>query len=97
MIMIGLGISQFKSKEPVGFYSGGDPPTEEQISDVDAWNKKHGIMWIVYGCCIAASWICGLLIGESIYVLIPYTIAFIVPVIFMIRYHHKLMEKYYKK
>lgn len=45
LIMIGLGVSQIKSKEPVGFYTGEKPPKREQLSDVEAWNKKHGLMW----------------------------------------------------
>ena len=40
MIMIGIGISQLKSQTPVGFYSGEQPPRENELSDVHAWNKK---------------------------------------------------------
>ena len=50
LIMIGIGISQLKSRNPVGFYTGEKPPKKEQLSDVNAWNRKHGTMWIVYGC-----------------------------------------------
>lgn len=39
--------------------------------------------------------ICGLIIGDSIIVLIPFTIGLVVPVIFMICYHKKLIKKYY--
>ena len=49
MIMIGLGIFQLKSTSPVGFYSGEKPPREEELTDVKAWNKKHGMMWLIYG------------------------------------------------
>lgn len=51
-LMIGIGISQLRSKKPVGFYSGVKPPREDELSDVGAWNKKHGIMWIIYGAII---------------------------------------------
>ena len=56
-IMIGIGISQLKSTRPVGFYTGVKPPEEKQLRDVRAWNRKHGIMWIVYGSAIIG---CGL-------------------------------------
>ena len=42
-VMIGIGISQLRSKKPVAFYSGEKPPGEEELSDVKAWNQKHGI------------------------------------------------------
>ena len=44
LIMFGIGISQLKSKDPVGFYTGEKPPEKERLSDVNAWNKKHGML-----------------------------------------------------
>ena len=41
-----LGIVQYRSKDPVGFWSGKKPPQKEQITDVKAYNRKHGLMWI---------------------------------------------------
>ena len=76
MIMLGIGVSQLKSKEPVGFYTGEKPPKVDQLSDVNSWNKKHGVMWIIYGICIIGSWICSAFIGgDSIYSVIPLCIA----------------------
>ena len=97
LVMFGIGISQLKSKKPVGFYSGEKPPAKEQLSDVDAWNRKHGIMWILYGGCIVASWVAGLLIGDSVYALLPYTLGLLIPVVFMVIYHHRLIDRYYIK
>jgi hypothetical protein len=48
IIIFGVGICKLKSKEPVAFYSGETPPKREQLTDVNAWNKKHGMMWIIY-------------------------------------------------
>lgn len=95
LIMFVIGVSQFNSKKPVGFYSGEKAPDINQLKDMKAWNRKHGLMWIVYGCCIVVAWVCGLIIGDSIIVLIPFTIGLVVPVIFMICYHKKLIKKYY--
>lgn len=96
LFMFGIGITQVRSKEPVGFYSGEKPPLKEEITDVDAWNKKHGTMWIIYGFCIVLSWGIGLIIGDSVYAVIPYVLGLLVPIIFMIMYHHKLIKTYKK-
>ena len=42
-VMLGIGISQYRSKKPVGFYSGEKPPLEHELTDVIMWNKKHAI------------------------------------------------------
>lgn len=95
LIMFGIGISQLKSKKPVGFYSGEKAPESEQLTDISAWNRKHGIMWMVYGCCIVTAWIVGLFMGDSILVLIPFAFFFLVPIPIMIICHNKMIKKYY--
>lgn len=95
-IMIGIGITQLKSKNPVGFYSGENPPKSEELTDVEAWNKKHGMMWIIYGIIILVSFFIGSIIGDSVWVTIPLIGGLIVPVIVMIWYHNKLRDKYLK-
>ena len=42
--LIIIGIVQYKSKTPVGFWSGKNPPAKEQVRDIPAYNKKHGLM-----------------------------------------------------
>lgn len=44
---------------------------KSEISDVKSWNRKHGIMWIVYGIILVISWICGCILGDSIVAVIP--------------------------
>ncbi len=95
LVMFVIGISQLKSKEPVGFYTGEKPPEKEQLSDVNAWNKNHGIMWVIYSGCIVCSWICSAFIGNSIYSLIPLCTGILVPIPVMIVYHHRLVKKYF--
>lgn len=95
-LMIGIGISQIKSKKPVGFYSGEKPPCAEFLSDVDEWNKKHGMMWIIYGIVIILSWCIGAMIGDSIWCVLPMCGGLIVPVGVMVWYHHRLIRKYVK-
>lgn len=96
LIMLGIGISQLMSKIPVGFYTGEKPPKMEQLSDVCAWNKKHGMMWIIYGVCIICSWICSVYIGgDSIYSVIPLCIGMLHPILVMVFFHHRLVKMYY--
>ena len=96
MIMLGIGASQLKSKEPVGFYTGERPPKAEQLSDVNSWNKKHGVMWVIYSVCIIGAWICSAFWGgDSIYSVIPLCIGVLIPIPVMIFLHHKLVKKYF--
>ena len=97
-IMFGIGISQYKSKKPVGFYSGEKPPLESELTDVDAWNKKHGKMWILYGVIIIVSYLLGIpfLIADSVWSVLPMCGGIMVPIPLMIRYHHKLIREYKK-
>ena len=97
IIMLGIGVSQLKSKTPVGFYTGVKPPKAEQLSDINSWNKKHALMWIIYGICIFGSWICSAFIGgDSIYSVIPLCIGTLIPIPVMTVLHHKLVKRYYR-
>ena len=95
-MMIGIGISQLRCSSPVGFYSGEKPPKEDELTNVQAWNQKHGMMWLVYGIIILFSYAAGYIIGDSILCLIPLLGGLIVPIIVMIWYHHKLIRIYKK-
>ena len=57
VVMIIIGVSQIRSEKPVGFYTGEKPPREDELSDVVAWNKKHGYMWVIYGFIIIGSFV----------------------------------------
>lgn len=95
LIMFGIGIAQWRSKKPVGFYTGEKAPEAKALTDVKAWNRKHGMMWILYGGCIVLAWVCGLLIGDSLLLLIPFCACVLLPIPGMIWYHHKLIQKYF--
>lgn len=94
LIMVGIGISQLKSKNPVGFYSGEEPPKASELSDVDAWNKKHGSMWLIYGIIIILSYAVGAKMLDSVWCLIPMCGGVMVPLPFMIWYHRRLIRQY---
>ena len=95
-VMLGIGISQYKSKKPVGFYSGEKPPLESELTDVIMWNKKHGKMWILYGIIIIFSYVAGIpfLKADSVWCIIPMCGGIITPLPVMIWYHHKLIKEY---
>ena len=94
--LIILGIVQYRSKEPVGFWSGKKPPQREQITDLKAYNQKHGLMWIIYGVGLLLSFVCGLPFGGSIAgCLCMVEIIGGIPV--MVIYHNKLNRMYYSK
>lgn len=97
VFMIGIGIVQLRSKKPVAFYSGEKPPKAEDLTDVAAWNKKHGLMWIVYGIIILFSYFAGVVIGDSVWVVVPMVGGVMVPVPFMIWYHNQLRKKYIRQ
>lgn len=95
LLMIGIGISQLKSKTPVTFYSREKPFSEKEPSDVHQWNKNHGIIWIIYGIIILISYAIGAIIGtNSICCTIPLAGGIIIPLISMILYHHRLIKLY---
>lgn len=95
LVMIGIGMSQLKSKVPVAFYSGEKPFAAEELTDVPMWNRKHGEMWVIYGIVIMFSWAAGFLIGmDSVWCVVPMVGGVIAPVIGMIVYHHKLIGIY---
>lgn len=95
-IMIGIGISQIKSINPVGFYTGQKPPKEKQLTDVKEWNKKHGIMWIIYGFAIMSSFFVGIFVGDSFYSAMTMMGVVFGGLLFMIWYHGRLKNKYLK-
>ena len=71
---------------------------ESELIDVEAWNKKHGKMWILYGAIIIVSYLVGVpfLIVDSVWGVLPMCGGLIVPILLMIRYHHKLLREYKK-
>ena len=93
-----LGIVQYNSKKPVGFWSGKEPPKSEQITDIRAYNHKHGIMWILYGAGFILCFLSGFLFGEmwgvaSSVLAIVETGAGLLG---MIAYHNYLDRRYFK-
>lgn len=94
--MIILGIVQYRSKDPVGFWSGKKPPQREEITDVKAYNRKHGLMWIFFGVGLVMCYVCGLFWGGLIAGCLC-MIEVVGGIFAMIAYHEKLNRMYYKE
>ena len=94
IVMSVLGICALFSKKPCGFYTFEKTPSEQEITDVSAWNRKHGIMFISCGIWISILILCGLLIESSLLlVFVSIGLLFALPT--MIVYHSILVKKYH--
>lgn len=91
-----LGCVQYKSKSPVGFWSGEEPPKKEQITDVKAYNHKHGLMWIFYGMGFIICFMMGFAFGGGAAAVLAF-IECVGGLFVMIGYHNKLKHRYFKK
>ena len=94
LVMICIGVSDLLKKTPCGFYTGEEELTNDDITDVKAWNRKHGIMWILYGVMIMIAWVLGCLAGETLFSVAVYCLGVLAPIPIMIMYHKKLVEAY---
>lgn len=63
ILFIALGLNYMRSKVPLGFYTGEKPPKPEEISDITAWNRKHGISLFVYAGIMTVSFVLSLFTG----------------------------------
>ncbi len=96
IVMIIIGVSQIKSKKPVGFYMGEKPPREDELLDVVAWNKKHGYMWIIYGFIIIGFFVVASLVKSETIAMVLLLSGIIGALPIMMFYHSNLKKKYYK-
>lgn len=91
-----LGMVQYRSKEPVGFWAGKKPPRNEEITDVRAYNRKHGLMWILYGAGFIVCFVCGTFFGGFAAAYLCMAEA-VLGLLGMIAYHNRLNRMYDKK
>ena len=47
LLFTGLGIYAWRRKKPMWFWSGSTVP-EEEISDIPAYNRANGLMWLSF-------------------------------------------------
>ena len=96
-IMLLIGIVQVSRKEaPVGFYNLIAPPKSEEISNIPAWNIKHGLLWIIYALCIEAGYWLGYFAPTDILQAILAGAGVVLPLPIMVICHIMLVKKYHK-
>lgn len=90
-----IGIVQFRNTRPVGFWSGVKPPLAKNVTDVRAYNRRHGIMWIVYSVGLAVAFFSGYIIDSSgvVWSIMVFVWA-VGGILVMMLYHNHLEKKY---
>lgn len=58
LLFTGLGIYAWRRKKPMWFWSG-STVKESEISDIAAYNRANGLMWIAFSCILWISTILG--------------------------------------
>ncbi len=97
LIMLIIGVFQFRKADgPVGFYNTSAPPKKEEITDIIAWNKKHGMIWIIYAVCIESGFFLGYFMPREALQTVFMIGGVIIPLPFMVM-RHKTLEGKYKK
>ena len=94
LLFTGLGIYAWKRKKPMWFWSG-STVEEEEISDVKAYNRANGILWLVFSALLWISTVLGYRYGEigGICLLVSCLIA--IPLLPLV--YGKILKKYKKK
>ena len=58
-VFTGIGVYALRLKKPMWFWSG-TTVKEEEISDVRAYNRANGVMWLSYSAILWASTLAGI-------------------------------------
>ena len=65
LVFVGMGIYSFKRKTPMYFWAGTTVKSEE-ISDIKAYNRANGIMWVSYGLSFLLIPLLGSMVGSIV-------------------------------
>lgn len=91
LLFAGIGIFAIRRKKPMWFWSGSEV-SEYELTDVKAYNKANGIMWLVFSLIYWISAILGLWQIEAAGVLLFLGTVAGVPVLIVI--YGKIYKKY---
>ena len=94
VLMFGIGIYQWRSEKPARLSTGEATIDPSELTDVKAWNRKHGMMWILYGVIMVAGFAVSLTIDNSLYAGLVAMAAIFLPLILIPVYHNYLLKKY---
>ncbi len=94
LLFLLIGIVNYRQKTPVTFYSSEKARKPEELNDVTSFNKKHGIMWILFGFAFFFSFVFGINLNNLILVITFTTLSPIILLVIMILYHQFLVRTY---
>lgn len=94
LVFIAIGIYSLKRKTPMHFWSGTTVKVEE-ISDIKAYNKANGIMWISYGFTYIIGGILSLLFNTNVGGIIV-AILGTLGIIILVLVYQRIYQKYKK-
>ncbi len=89
-----LGIYAWRRKKPMWFWSGSEVKASE-ISDVKAYNKANGMMWIAYSCVFWISAFLGLFQNDAAGVVLAVGCLGGIPILIIV--YKKIYAKYHSK
>ena len=87
----GIGIYAWKRKKPMWFWSG-STVNENEITDVPAYNRANGVMWICYSLIFWIAAVLGIFRVESAGVLVG--VGTVVGAVVLIVVYKKIYSKY---
>lgn len=96
VVMIIIGIVQYRSKTPVTFYNGEKPYKEEELTDVKAWNNGHGMLWMGYGFAMVLGCVLSIVVSNNFWATAFLYASILVPLPVMIKCHQLMIKKYKK-
>ena len=70
LLFTGIGIYAWRRKKPMWFWSG-STVKESEISDVAAYNRANGIMWLVFSLILWGSTVLGAMIIAGCLIGVP--------------------------
>lgn len=92
-----IGIFTIKSKKPAGIYSNVKAPQADIITDVKAYNRACGLLFIGYGGVFGLTGMASFFISENILGVLIAFIAFFGAIAIMIIYECVISVKYVRK
>ncbi|NBK97610.1 MAG: hypothetical protein EOM50_06255 [Erysipelotrichia bacterium] len=96
VIFISIGIFALKRKTPVCFWAGSNEKIEKAtFTNVKAYNRKCGIMFIIYAICIGLVGFIALFISKEMFIII-YLLVVIGGLLIMMCYYTFIYKQYTK-
>ncbi|MBO4472506.1 MAG: hypothetical protein J5765_01720 [Clostridia bacterium] len=93
-LFTGVGIFAIRRKKPMWFWSGSEVRAES-LTDVRAYNRANGVMWIVYSLLFWGETVLGVFYPDIAGVLIAATTLGGIPILVVV--YKRILKKYRKQ